>query len=182
MIFIKSTTMISRRVHLTPNTFVDPPNQFGGDPFSQSAQDQGYCQQPGGPRPQNFYPSNIQQPGYMQPPVQYNQQANPSFYGEQHPQPQFPNTPNNPFSQNGNATSPYPPEQQMPIGENASYYGMPPQNQNGPNPEDEKGLGSTVVGGAAGGYAGHKLGGGLLGSAAGAILGAVGLNAATHQV
>ena len=75
----------------------------------------------------------------------------------------------------------------MPVGANASYYGTAPHDQYGNpaqpiNPEDDKGLGSTVVGGAAGGFAGHRLGGGFLGSAAGALLGAVGLNAATNQL
>ncbi|KAJ5999912.1 hypothetical protein N7481_000321 [Penicillium waksmanii] len=74
-----------------------------------------------------------------------------------------------------------------PVGENASYYGTAPldqyRNPIGPaGPQNEKGLGSTVVGGAAGGYAGHKVGGGFLGSTAGAVLGAIGMNAATHQV
>ncbi|KAJ5755508.1 hypothetical protein N7533_005051 [Penicillium manginii] len=86
------------------------------------------------------------------------------------------------------ANFPYPPQQQWaPVGENASYYGTAPLDQYG-NPigpggaQDEKGLGSTVVGGAAGGYAGHKLGGGFLGTTAGAVLGAIGMNAATHEV
>lgn len=76
----------------------------------------------------------------------------------------------------------------MPVGENASYYGAVPTHDQCGNsvglggPQDDKGLGSTVIGGAAGGYAGHKLGGGFLGSAVGAVLGAVGMNAATHQV
>jgi len=76
----------------------------------------------------------------------------------------------------------------MPVGENASYYGtVPSYDQYGriagtTGPEDEKGLGSTLVGGAVGGYAGNKLGGGFLGSAAGALIGAVGMNAATHQM
>lgn len=89
--------------------------------------------------------------------------------------------------------SPYPPQQPYapaPVGENASYYGTAPVDQNGhpigptgPNgPPDEKGAGSTVVGGAAGGYAGHKLEGGLLGSVAGALVGAMGMNAATHEM
>ena len=46
-------------------------------------------------------------------------------------------------------------------GANASYYdgeSYPGQNDN--VPDGEKGLGSTVVGGAAGGYMGHKMGGG----------------------
>ena len=74
------------------------------------------------------------------------------------------------------------------MGENASYYGTAPAyDQHGRpvgtvDPEAEKGLGSTLVGGAAGGYAGHRLGGGFLGSTAGALLGAVGMNAATHQM
>lgn len=86
--------------------------------------------------------------------------------------------------------SPYPPQQPYapaPVGENASYYGTAPVDQNGhpinPNGSpDEKGVGSTVVGGAAGGYAGHKLGGGLLGSVAGALVGVIGMNAATHEM
>ena len=68
-------------------------------------------------------------------------------------------------------------------GANASYYNGAPMNGPGAEgAEDEKGLGSTVVGGAAGGYAGHKMGGGKLGAAAGAALGAIGLNMATHAM
>lgn len=64
---------------------------------------------------------------------------------------------------------------------------MPSQPQpgypTGPGgPEGDKGLGSTLLGGAAGGFAGHKLGGGFLGTAGGAVLGAVGMNMATHEM
>jgi predicted lipid-binding transport protein (Tim44 family) len=83
--------------------------------------------------------------------------------------------------------SPYPPQQHQQGGQNASYYGeAPPQQQgyaSGPGgPEGERGLGSTLLGGAAGGFAGHKMGGGFMGSAGGAILGAVGANIASHAV
>lgn len=85
--------------------------------------------------------------------------------------------------------SPYPPQQQFqPVGANASYYAeAPTPNQQGyppgqGGPEDEKGLGSTVIGGAAGGYAGHKMGHGVLGTAGGAVLGAIGMNMATHSM
>lgn len=123
----------------------------------------------------------------MQFPVQASQQGSPAPYEQQYPQSQVPAEAYFGTPQLNTGTSPYPPQQNMPLGENASYYGTVPQDQYGNpvgpgGPEDEKGLGSTVVGGAAGGYAGHKLGGGLLGSAAGAVLGAIGMNAATHQV
>lgn len=85
--------------------------------------------------------------------------------------------------------SPYPPQQQYQQGgESASYYGAtPPAHQQGyapgpGGPEGEKGLGSTLLGGAAGGFAGHKLGGGFMGTAGGAVLGAVGMNMATHEM
>ena len=48
-------------------------------------------------------------------------------------------------------------------------------------PEGERGLGSTILGAAGGGFVGHKLGGGMLGTAGGALAGAVGMNAATKQ-
>lgn len=75
-------------------------------------------------------------------------------------------------------------QQYQPNGENASYYSNREQlldlnDLNGP--EGEKGLGSTVVGGAAGGYMGHKMGGGW-GTAAGVALGAVGMNMVSHKM
>lgn len=78
----------------------------------------------------------------------------------------------------GGNTPPYRPE-----GANTSYYdGEPLSDSNGHNvPEGEKGLGSTVVGGAAGGYMGHKMGGGWS-TAAGAALGAVGANVISHKM
>lgn len=76
-----------------------------------------------------------------------------------------------------------PQQQYQPNGENASYYnGEKLSDPNDPNgPEGQKGLGSTVVGGAAGGYMGHKMGGGW-GTAAGAALGAVGMNVVSHKM
>lgn len=65
---------------------------------------------------------------------------------------------------------------------NASYYSGAPMDGSGSEAENEKGLGSTVIGGAAGGYAGHKMGGGKLATVAGAAVGAVGMNMATHAM
>ncbi|KAJ5661551.1 uncharacterized protein N7477_009167 [Penicillium maclennaniae] len=42
--------------------------------------------------------------------------------------------------------------------------------------------GPTVAGGAAGGHASHQMGGGKLATAGDALLGAVGMNMATHQL
>lgn len=71
-------------------------------------------------------------------------------------------------------------------GENASYYGgSPAPNQQGyppqGNPEDDRGLGSTLVGGAVGGYMGHQAGG-TASTLGGAALGAAGMNMATHAM
>lgn len=71
-------------------------------------------------------------------------------------------------------------------GENASYYGgSPAPNQQGyppqGGPEDDRGLGSTLVGGAVGGYMGHQAGGGMA-TLGGAALGAGGMNMATHAM
>jgi hypothetical protein len=67
-----------------------------------------------------------------------------------------------------------------PEGANASYYnGEPISDPKDPN--GEKGLGSTVVGGAAGGYMGHKMGGGWS-TAAGAAAGAIGMNVLSHKM
>lgn len=64
---------------------------------------------------------------------------------------------------------------------NPPLRGYSPSNNYDPNdPEGERGLGSTIIGGAAGGYAGHKLGNGKLATAGGAVLGAVGANMASH--
>ncbi|KAJ5576054.1 hypothetical protein N7535_002980 [Penicillium sp. DV-2018c] len=82
--------------------------------------------------------------------------------------------------------SPYPPEKKQ-GGESSSYYGTAPQPyQQGPpgavGPEGERGLGSTLLGGAAGGFVGNKMGHGFLGTAGGAVLGAVGANMASHKL
>ncbi|KAI9934842.1 hypothetical protein ASPWEDRAFT_31198 [Aspergillus wentii DTO 134E9] len=98
------------------------------------------------------------------------------------PPPQYPQEYNN--------SAPYPPQPQQeypPMGENASYYntGAPDQrHSHSPQPpqdEDEKGLGSTVIGGAAGGYLGHQMGG-KMSTLGGAALGALGLNALNHKL
>ncbi|KAJ5736377.1 uncharacterized protein N7483_001502 [Penicillium malachiteum] len=47
---------------------------------------------------------------------------------------------------------------------------------------DERGLGSTLIGGAGGAYVGHQMGGGALATAGGAVIGAIGANAVTHGV
>lgn len=83
--------------------------------------------------------------------------------------------------------SPYPPQHSYPQGESASYYGSPAPYQQGyppgpGGPEGEKGLGSTLLGGATGGFAGHKMGGGFMGTAGGAVLGAVGANMVSHEM
>ncbi|KAJ5613733.1 hypothetical protein N7528_007387 [Penicillium herquei] len=69
----------------------------------------------------------------------------------------------------------------QPVGENASYYGSEtPPSYNTENPEDsERGLGSTLIGGAGGAYVGHQMGGGMA-TAGGAIIGALGANAVSH--
>ncbi|KAK1147371.1 hypothetical protein N8T08_001452 [Aspergillus melleus] len=74
--------------------------------------------------------------------------------------------------------SPYPP-----VGESASYYdGSSFSQQQSHGQEGEKGLGSTVIGGAAGGYVAHQMGGGKLAIAGGAVLGAVGMNMVNHKL
>ncbi|KAJ6024798.1 hypothetical protein N7540_005595 [Penicillium herquei] len=69
----------------------------------------------------------------------------------------------------------------QPVGENASYYGSEtPPVYNAENPEDsERGLGSTLIGGAGGAYVGHQMGGGMA-TAGGAMVGALGANAVSH--
>ncbi|KAJ6031005.1 hypothetical protein N7540_001737 [Penicillium herquei] len=168
----------------------------------------GYQGNPGGyqGQPPAYYPPQ-QNPNYPPQQGQYGhvaQQSNnnpqygidPTQPGQQYP-PQYnaqvggyPNAPNYgyPPQQSGPQQSgPQQPYQSR--GESASYYqtGAPPQQQPGyaPGPggaEGDRGLGSTLVGGAAGGFAGHQMGGGFLGTAGGAILGAVGMNMATHEV
>ena len=73
-------------------------------------------------------------------------------------------------------------------GSNASYYG-PPANEKSPQAgqqptgtpeqgqaqEGERGLGSKLAGGTAGGFLGKKLGGGFLGATGGALTGAAGM-------
>lgn len=65
-------------------------------------------------------------------------------------------------------------------GANASYYSG--ESAADPNdPDGEKGLGSTVVGGVAGGYMGDKMGGGWS-TAAGAGFGTIGMNLLSHKM
>ena len=64
--------------------------------------------------------------------------------------------------------------EQIPYGSNQSYYeGQEPEGAPvDPNaPEGERGIGGTVLGGAAGYYVGHKQNHGLLGALGGAIVG-----------
>ncbi|KAJ5180104.1 hypothetical protein N7492_003314 [Penicillium capsulatum] len=106
---------------------------------------------------QGYYPSEN---GYGQP------------YGQQYSQPSYP-----PYEQYPTETNQY--QNQAP-GANADYYNGSSMSESGT--DDEKGLGSTIVGGAAGGYAAHHFGGGKMGTLAGAALGAAGMNAATHAM
>ena len=88
----------------------------------------------------------------------------------------------------GHKPSPYLSHQSQSYGENYSYYhDAPPPGAEGAAPgteapDGEKGLGSTVAGGAAGGYAAHKMGGGKLATAGGAVVGAVGMNMVSHKL
>ncbi|KAJ5967705.1 hypothetical protein N7501_003953 [Penicillium viridicatum] len=80
-----------------------------------------------------------------------------------------------------------PPYEFQQQGENASYYQHTPydgadSSHTSENRDGERGLGSTVTGGVAGGYAAHQMGGGKLATAGGALLGAVGMNMATHKM
>ncbi|KAL4740447.1 hypothetical protein BDV11DRAFT_169063 [Aspergillus similis] len=135
-------------------------------PYIMSQYNPDYKQQPqacyGPPQsqPQRQYSPEFQPPSSGSPP--YTQQPYPS-YNEHQAQPQYSNAPS--YNQYGQAV--VTPHQYHPTGENASYYNPePPSNPisthapEGEGDEREKGLGSTVVGGAAGGYMGHKMGGG----------------------
>ncbi|KAI9371229.1 hypothetical protein BJX61DRAFT_512229 [Aspergillus egyptiacus] len=122
------------------------------------------------------------QPASFGPPP-HTQQPYP-FYNEHQAQPQYSNAPS--YNQSGQAVDT--PHQYHPTGENASYYNPEPSANptsthapEGEGEEREKGLGSTVVGGAAGGYMGHKMGGGWS-TAAGAAIGAVGMNVVSHMM
>lgn len=119
--------------------------------------------------------SEQQQQGYGQPAygqAPYGQQGQPPPYSA------------GPQGQGYGGQPPYGQQQQYPQGEAASYYGAQGQGYPaGPGaPGDERGLGSTMLGGAAGGFAGHKMGGGFLGTAGGAVLGAVGANMVSHEM
>ncbi|KAJ5675641.1 hypothetical protein N7462_008538 [Penicillium macrosclerotiorum] len=101
---------------------------------------------------------------YGQPQFSHSQQGTPSHYSQE--------------GHFNHSPSPYAHQQPPLYGENASYYhDALPSDQLPPGAEDpngEKGIGSTVVGGAAGGYAAHQMsGGGKLATVGGALLGAV---------
>ncbi|KAL4784045.1 hypothetical protein BJX76DRAFT_233530 [Aspergillus varians] len=167
-----------------------PPQQYGGQPGGQPQQ--GYYppqqQQPYGQPPHDPYSADP--PPYQQGHQQYPQQG---AYGQpqhgQHPGP-YGQDPNLNYGHD-RGHSPYPPQQQeyhQPQGgENSAYYGGHQGEhtlQQGHTPvpagaEGERGLGSTLLGGAAGSFLGHKMGGGALGTVGGAVAGAVGMNAAS---
>ncbi|KAJ5907624.1 hypothetical protein N7495_000306 [Penicillium taxi] len=79
-------------------------------------------------------------------------------------------------------------QQQQQYGENASYYqhNIPAGDEEASQiPEQtvgDRGLGSTISGGAAGGYTAHQMGGGKLATAGGALLGAVGMNMVSNKL
>lgn len=84
--------------------------------------------------------------------------------------------------------SPYPPEHQYgaPPAPGAGYgeqqpgqYGQP--GAPGEPADGERGLGSTLLGGAGGAFVGHKLGGGPLGTIGGLVAGAIGANVLDHK-
>ncbi|KAJ5673712.1 hypothetical protein N7507_002839 [Penicillium longicatenatum] len=183
------------------SNYTGPPNNHGDAYYGQ--QGQGYYpphQEPDRLPQQQYYNPTPQQ--YNQPP--YGEQAathqgypaSSATYGQQYPQaPQPVNSGTNyqypqQFSGQDRGHLPYTPNQQYQSnGESASYYGGDMQHQHPPGyaagpggPEGDRGLGSTLLGGAAGGFAGHKMGGGFLGTAGGAVLGAVGMNMATHEM
>ncbi|CAH0058129.1 unnamed protein product [Clonostachys solani] len=74
-----------------------------------------------------------------------------------------------------------------PYHQQADYYRAPAPNQyNGHQetlgPDGERGLGATVVGGGAAGWAAHKAGSGMLGSLASAAAGAIGANVLENKL
>jgi hypothetical protein len=83
------------------------------------------------------------------------------------------------FSSQPDAQRGYDPQQQPPYDPNQPQSGHPtygnaadPNAPSDPNaPEGERGLGSSLLGGAAGAYFGHKKGHGVLGAIGGAIAG-----------
>lgn len=125
--------------------------------------------------------TQYQQPQGYEP--QYAQQSDPQHHQQcqecahAHNQSQFQAPP---APQNYEAS--YPPQGHYQPAANASYYSGASLDGPDSKAENEKGLGSTVIGGAAGGYAGHKMGRGKLATVAGAAVGAVGMNMATHAM
>lgn len=65
-------------------------------------------------------------------------------------------------------------DQQGQYGQQGAYGQAGPGGPDGP--DGERGLGSTLIGGAGGAFIGHKLGGGPLGTIGGLVAGAVGAN------
>ncbi|KAF3395374.1 hypothetical protein DPV78_009329 [Talaromyces pinophilus] len=117
----------------------------------------------------------------------YTRQSNPPPYDEI-PGGQYPAaSESEQRSQNG-ALMPYHPQYQyQAVGENASYYNeaRPQYYHNNPasgEQNGERGLGSTVLGGLAGGYVANQMGAGPMGTAGGAILGATGMHMATNML
>lgn len=147
-------------------------SRYGGTYYQEQQPHPGHSQYA---QTQGHYPS--EQSPYAPPP--YAEQA--YAHGDQNAQTQYCFAPE--YGPASNIPQDHPQSQYPQQGANASYYnGEPYPGQNNINaPEGEKGLGSTVVGGAAGGYMGHKMGGGW-GTAAGTALGAVGMNMVSHRL
>merc|ERR1712000_346866 len=81
-------------------------------------------------------------------------------------------------SDHDNRGQSYNQQQGGPYGGSSAYPGG---DQGQAGPDGERGLGATLVGGGAAGWAAHKAGGGLLSSLAGAAAGAIGANLIEHK-
>ena len=102
------------------------------------------------------YPPSAQQQQYHDPTQQYGQQP----YGQQ---------------QHGQQQHGYGDQQhQQGYGQQQGQYGQ--TGVPGDPADGERGLGSTLIGGAGGAFLGNKMGGGALGTIGGLIAGAVGAN------
>ncbi|KAJ5813491.1 uncharacterized protein N7503_000241 [Penicillium pulvis] len=172
------------------SNYTVPPN--GYEPYHGQAQGQAYPPHQEGtvPQQEHYQYSPAAHP-YSEPQYAGAATGYPPPYSERPPQ-NYPRSEYPPqVSNQEHGYGSYPPNQEKGSGENASYYTAVPQDQAngvntgpgvGPEGEGERGLGSTLLGGAAGGYAGHKMQGGFLGTAGGAVLGAVGMNMVSHEM
>ncbi|KJZ79474.1 hypothetical protein HIM_00943 [Hirsutella minnesotensis 3608] len=143
---------------------------------AQYGQPQAFASQPAGfPEQQQYAVANPQAGPYSQAPVPYNAHNQPlaSYHAVDHNHHHHHHHHHQQQQQHHGQPSYVQPQQQQ----HYAHGALPPSGQDG-----ERGLGASIIGGGAAGWAMHKAGGGFLGSLGAAAAGAVGANAIEHAI